>query len=254
MANNYTDFVKNIPIPWLTSNTNGLKYWAQIANLMDANTESTKDGVMASFPEYCPTDGYSYLGREYGILQGVSETDTAFSYRMRRYWNAWEFSGTALGILAQLYFQGYTNAYLIQRNGLVFQLNGRPDISNTGDMTDVLTYWDAGNNPVTGQPIFTFNDEYNIASRFTIYLPVPAAWTDIQDPPTNTSSPTISELNIILESINQWKPAKATFDGLIVSNYWTIGFPKRTISCAPGSPNAINYKAGVKYVFGPDLY
>ena len=255
MANNYDQFVQQIPLQWLCQGPIGQKYWAQIAALFDNNTNTIKSSVLASFPDFAPSDGLQYLGREFGILQGISETDDDFRYRMRRYWNAWKFTGTALGVLTQLWFQGYQDAYCVQQNGLIFNLTNTPDISNDGDLTSNLNIFDAGLDPMVNFPNFTFGD--TVASTFAIILPtIPATWTDIQVPPTNISAPTISELNVILNSVIQWKPAKATFLGLFVmsSTTWMIGFPVRSISAPPGSPNQIGYNSGTIYFIPPITY
>lgn len=256
MSNNYKEYVSEIPLTWLTQGPTGSKYWQQIATIMDNNTDLAKEAVLASFPEYAPDDALQYLGKEFGILQGVDETNDDFKYRMRRYWNAWKFTGTALGVLTQLWFQGYHDAYCIQQNGLVFHLISEPDISNGGDLPASLAYFDAGTDPISGFPTF-YLDGNDIASKFAILLtPIPGSWDDIVVPPTTTSSPSISELNVIINSIIQWKPAKATFIGLYIfaATTWTIGWPPRHISAPPGNPNAINYHSGTVYFIPPILY
>ncbi len=72
-----------------------------------------------------------------------------------------------------------------------------------------------------GSPWWRFDDKTDFCSRFGVfYFGVPSGWTDIQAVPTDTSSPTLSEVNTIRQIIAKWKNAEATCMGIYV---WTSG-------------------------------
>lgn len=160
----------------------------------DSYVFQAKQAVGYRFPDFAPPDALSAIGRERLIDQGIdpqlspSETSAAYAARLKDAWNIWLKGGTAWGMLIALAAQGYTGAHVLQQNGLDFSLSG-------------------GNLVITTVPIFRSGDPF---SRFLVYFPSPpSSWTNIVNPPTPSSAPTLQELRKLRRIINLWKPACA---------------------------------------------
>lgn len=60
-------------------------------------------------------------------------------------------------------------------------------------------------------------------SRFVVMFdPIPTSWNSVQNPPTQTSAPSISEIALISQIINDWKPAKSSCVGILGIEPFTI--------------------------------
>ncbi len=131
-------------------------------------------------------------------------------------------------MLYQLYETlGYEQVYLVQQNGKIYH----PDSLGVDDPRDGVA---VGNTmtlatPATPGPGYTktipagsewwrFDDKTDFCSRFALLFPgpLPASWTDIQNPPTSTSAPSLNEINMIKQIVQRWRNAEATFMGIYV--------------------------------------
>jgi len=238
-----TEFLAGLPIPWLNSNPIGQGNANVLGYMFDFYYNMALQAVQVRFPTYAPKDALRYIGDERGLLQGVSESDADFAIRLKLAWIYWALAGTPIGVLFELYNQGYADGYLVQVNGPIYSISGTPDVN---DPISALVKELAGINPnIDGDPewwTFDYNTEFT--SRFALLFPsVPAQWTDVQStaPPlgigprigttSDTSSPSTSDINTIYNIVNKWKPAKATFMGIFLTTAGeTIGFPVDTIA------------------------
>lgn len=238
MADNFTDWLKSLPIPWLTGNSAGQANAEVLGNLVDTQTDYTKQAVKAHMPDYAPADALPHIASERGLIQGPSESNASFATRLKFSWEQWQFAGSPLGILIQLYYQGYTNMVLVQQNGLAFTLTGTlPAFTTPGswDPTPNLVITNTGTNPnISGTPSWwTFDLNNPFCSRYALIFPqsLPASWTNVISPPTPTTAPTLSQINTIRSILKTWSAGKATCVGIYaVTQNKCIGYPVRLIN------------------------
>lgn len=244
------EWLRRLAIPWLVGREVGAADVTSYGTVIDDQIELTKEAVKARMPEECPSDALPYIGNERGLIQGgtvgsFSESDADFGLRLREAWDVWPYAGTPLSLLLQLYYTlGIDNAVIVQQNGLFFTLGAVPEFP---PLTDYLNYsttaaletdlppdptrtgfpWFAQTIPA-GNPWWLFDNKTDLCNRFVVIFPapLPASWTDVQNPPTSTSAPTISEVNAIRGMIQQWRNAEAQCVGIIVQTDGLIwGYP-----------------------------
>lgn len=143
------------------------------------------------FPSFASPDALGAIGSERLIDKGTSpqlgtpETDAAYAVRLKNAWSIWSLAGTAWGLLTAFKAQGYAPT-LVQQNGLQFTLDGGGNVVITVGAPLAVPIW----------------------NMFEVWFPtVPSSWTDIHNPPTLTSAPSITELRRLRRIINLWKPA-----------------------------------------------
>lgn len=199
----------------------GQAYLAQYGAEADAVVARAKAAIEARAPGAGPSDALPFIGAERQIIRGPGDTDDSYAERLRRAWETWELGGKQYGILMALRALGYTatngDPLLVQVNGLGYQLT---DSDATDGSNIVLT--DLGGNPnLPGNPPWwMFDSDLSSGafwSKFALVFPsIPSGWTDIQNPPTPSTAPTLDEVNLIRRVVNKWKGAKATFVAIAV--------------------------------------
>lgn len=238
-----TDFLNGLPLPWLNQNPIGQGNANVLGYMFDYFTNQVLQGVQMRFPTFAPKDALRYIGDERGLLQGKTESDADFAERLRLAWVYWAVAGTPIGIMFELYKQGYADGYLVQVNGNIYNLDGTPDPT---DPVDSLVKNVVGINPLIfgNPPWWTFDSDETFTSRFALLFPTaPVQWNDIlSNAPlygigtrdgytTDTSAPSTSDINTIYNIVNKWKPAKATFMGIFVVTAGSfIGYPVGSIA------------------------
>lgn len=175
--------------------------------------ELSRQATQMRFPDFASSDALGSIGSERLIDRGAGpqlvtqETDAAYAARLKTAWDIWYWAGTAFGMLTALAVQGYT-PYVVQQNGLRFSLDGSGAL--------VVT---------VGAP-WTFPAP-NLWNTFLVILTsIPSSWTDIQNPPTTSSAPTVNEIDRIARIINLWRPAHMVCAGLQVvtsGSIWGFG-------------------------------
>lgn len=246
---NITEWLQQLEIPWLVSGPNGRADVTSYGTVLDGQVALVKAAVKARFPELAPADALPYLASERGLLQGgtigggPSESNSAFGTRLKQAWDVpgWPVAGTPYAILIQLYYSlGYTNVIIAQQNGLIYGLVASPtgdpdtdlDIETAAPLITPATPGPDREDQKTipaGTPWWYFDDKTDFCSRFVVIFPspLPAWWTDIENPPTQTSAPSLSEVNAIRKIIQQWRNAEATCVGIIVSTSGLLwGYPQ----------------------------
>ena len=204
----YQGFLETLPIPWL-NRPQGKAFLAAHGVVLDDLVDRVKQAVKVRFPGLAPSDALGPLANERLLDRGPSETNESFATRLQKAWNVWPFVGTATGLLIALHFAGFTDAVLVQQNGLAYKITGTPDLDdpsacvlpaialNTtplsrprlllrsdgtafvgadGGTTAGLSWWtfSTPNNPGTGKQYRL--DEFNndgFVSRFAILFPGP---------------------------------------------------------------------------------
>lgn len=233
---NIKEWLQGLPIPWLVGGPNGHADVGSYGTVLDSKVALTKLAFKAGMPEKTPADGLDNIGHDRGLIQGGSiagpaESNTAFGTRLRGAWDVRPYDGAPLAILLQLYYTlGYTSVAYAQQNGVVYTLTTPP---TDPPLTDYLVATDAGalTSPAapsadrpeqkiipTGTPWWRFDDKTDFCSRFAIIFgtPLPASWVSIVNPPTTSSTPSLSEVNTIRDIIRRFKNAETTCMGIYV--------------------------------------
>ena len=203
-----TAWLHALPISWLTQNTNAYADATAQGTVYDGQVDLIKQAVEARFPDTTPATGLPYVGDNFGLIQGIAESDATFRIRCKDAWNQWALAGTFLEMLVQLFFTcgiGGTTTYIVQQNGLAYSLSGAPTAGQ--DPTSLLVITTLPLNYFVGDhsgvPWWYFDYHDDLCARFAIVM-------ETADLPTPTAS-SKSILNIIT---NRWKPAKALYMGL----------------------------------------
>jgi hypothetical protein len=236
----YIQYFQSIPIPPITQAPNAQRWWAAYGKYMNDIVTLILNAAQVAYPDFAPSDALSIIADEVGLLQGISESNASFILRLKAAYTFGTTSGTALGLLLNLHYQGL-DGYLIQQNGLWSKLN-----NNTIDLTNLqaslVTGFVPGNNslikgnppyfsiPIKGSPndvksgqfypvIPNYYFQYTLPrfhgvqqnNRFILYFDsAPSVW--------GGGIPTTFQLDQYQNIINIWKPSKSIFAGIIVRN------------------------------------
>lgn len=236
-----TEWLQNLPISWLVSDSAEVTSYGTV---LDGQASLVKQAIKARMPTQAPSDALAHIGNERGLIQqgtiaGAAESNTAFGLRLRKVWdNDWPAAGTPASILMELYRAlGYTNAYIVQQNGVLYSLttpsaaDPRDGVTVTATMTTPVAISPGPGATKTipiNSPWWTFDTNTDFCSRFAVLFPgsLPASWTSILNPPTGVSAPSLSEVNAIRSIIAQFKNAEATCMGIyVLKTGKMIGYP-----------------------------
>lgn len=247
-----TRWLRNLPISWLAQREVGQDDVTSYGSVMDDSVDRLRFGVQARMPTKAPADALPYIGTDRGIVQGGSiagpaESDADFGARAKKGWDeAWPYAGTPFGVLLQLYWTfGYLNVAIVQQNGLIYTINPPPSDPPDPEVDMIISEANPLAAPATpipprpeykvipaGNPWVSFDGKTDLCNRFMVVFGgiLPPHWTDIQDPPTLTSAPSISEINTMKAIVNQWRNAEAIFLGIAVlaGAGYTWGYPPGT--------------------------
>ena len=275
----YRDHLPAAAPSWLRDTDAGQAWLEEHGQALDDLVAEVKSAVKARMPTEAPADALPWIGQERQILRAPFDANESYAKRLEGAWDTWPFAGSAVGILLALYAQGYGSGaeeppIIVQQNGLAHQLALRNQFVPTGTTaidfgheTLVLFETPLGPNPAIGgnMPLaagvtewWSFsatdldgnNDQWN--NRFGLIFPEPmASWTDIQDPPTPTSAPSLDEVNTIRQLVHQWRAGESLFMWITVigtgAHYW--GEPGLTW----GEPGLTWGSGSSGAQWGPDL-
>lgn len=249
-----TEFLQNLPIPWLCGNPEGQANAGAIGQVLDDQVDQLRQAVKAHMPTLAPADALPHIASERGLIQGPGESNSAFALRLQDAWDEWVWAGTWLGVLAQLQLSlGYAsgNFIIVQQSGLAYSLTGT--VSSTDPSTwptNLVTTTLGTNQNLSGSPPwwrfdyapygapqpYPLNTEQQntaMGSRYALifYGTLPASWTNIVSPPTPSTAPSLSEVNTIRKILRAWSPARMTCMGIfVVTAGMSIGWPVRLIN------------------------
>ena len=125
-ASPFSSWHSTLPIPWLVAGPNGQAESLAWPAYLDALLGQLLAARYASFPGRAPVDALAHIGGDRGIEQGPTETNASFVIRLKDAWAAWSRAGTAVELLAELYYGGFPGAVIAQQNGLLYNLTGAP--------------------------------------------------------------------------------------------------------------------------------
>ncbi len=183
----YRDWLSRLQIPWLVGREFGSAEWGAYGDLLDGEVAKLNDATQASFPEKCAADALPPIASELQLPQGYLESEAAHRIRLRNPWDPWQFAGQHLGLLLALYLDGYTDAILVQQNGLYHRLTSPLaddpiDSLERGTLGELATALTSSVNPAAtpipaGTAWWTFDSDIELCSRFAVLLPTqPPFW------------------------------------------------------------------------------
>lgn len=244
---NYESYQPSI-LPAFLAGVNGLAYAATLGELKDTISDEARAAAVVGMPNALQPEALPAIAFERQLQRGLAETDAQFAERLRTAPDAWQLAGTPLSILLQLeVIYPTTPMYLVQQAVRAYGL--QPPVPG-GTIYDRLVIYTLPG----GGWVFDNNSGFPLTegfwSRFSllIYDP-PSTWTDIVEPPTSLTAPTLNEVNDITKIVLKWKPAKATFMGTIVRISGPIWDWPPDLWDAPG----LDWN-GTGVTFAPTLY
>lgn len=177
------EWLQNLPIGWLTGRTWGRAEVTSYGSVLDDQVTKVADAVKARMPSKCNADALPYIGIDRKLLQGKS-SDADYRTRLLSAWDDWALAGTAAELLAQLEFNGFEGATIVQQNGLIWFLDGPiaagadplgqvvvEDLSPLAtDLPPIAPY--ARTIPA-GTPWWRFDDKTDFCSRFAVIFAGP---------------------------------------------------------------------------------
>jgi hypothetical protein len=183
----YRDWYEKLNIPWLVGREVGKKEAGALGDILDGYGDLADAATKARFPDHAPSDALPVIAGERRIFQGYGESESSWRTRLREAPDAWERAGWHLGMLLALYFDGYTDAVVVQQNGLYARLTlplntadpfASLTIGTLGTIATALTSSKAGGPTIpAGNPWWLFDSNTALCSRFAILLPTqPAFW------------------------------------------------------------------------------
>ncbi len=107
MAGNFRNKRKKLAPRWLTDGDGG-KVGYSLDFIKDGFIERLRLGVLARLPENgpngetAPPDALEAMGRDRGLIQGISETDAAYADRLKNWLTTWKTAGNPYALMQQL--------------------------------------------------------------------------------------------------------------------------------------------------------
>ena len=201
----WADYQEGLAPPWLRIGA-GLGWLRGLGDTKDELELRVKDAVKLRHPGLAPTDALGKLSAERGMVQGITETQTAFRSRLQASFSIWPWAGTPTGLLRALYWAGYPNTGLITGSGNAHYLDGSQNVVSA-----------------------TVSGGYALPSGFwngfavLFFTPWPSFWSGV--PPGNASD----EVNFLRSLVNQWKPGHGLLENMQVITAPTWGWlPSQT--------------------------
>ncbi len=224
-----TEWLRSLKIPWLVGGENGSADVGAYGGVLDAQVALIKEAVKARMPTEAPSDALQHIGNDRGLIQGgqysgYPESDEDFAERLRLAWdNSWPYAGTPLGIFKQLWDTlQYDYPIIIQQNGLIYTWDTTTVTVDTAaeliaDATPYPTPLYTKTIPA-GEPWWRFDDKTDFCSRFMVLFwnGGPGWWTDVQETLTESTAPSLNEVNTMRSIISRWKNAESTCMGIYV--------------------------------------
>src|SRR6266568_4051613 len=118
----YVNWILSLQIPWLVSGPIASAYARVFGTVLDNSTTVWQEAVKARMPQESPSDALPYIAIERNLIDGYGETEQHYRDRLQAIWKIAPFYGTSIGILLQLYYQGYTDGYLIGVSGNILSI------------------------------------------------------------------------------------------------------------------------------------
>ncbi len=162
----------SLPIPWLVGDATSQADADAQATVIGQQADLVFEATKARMPSLGPADALPHIGGDRQLEQGPEETDANFRIRLQTAWDDWARAGTALEMLVQLHWAGFTDAVIAQQNGLLYSLSAYPTAGV--DPTSLLVIEDASTSVTLGVPWWTIDAVDAMANRFVVLFPTSA--------------------------------------------------------------------------------
>ncbi len=142
-----TEYVQSVfakvPI-WMTRAV-GAKFLVSMIMLADAGAKALLEALYARFPGVGTPTALPYIGRDRGMIRGMSDTDLTFGARLIQWLDRWRIAGSQLAICiaVQEYCSGSPKVKVVNRTGRMTTLNS----DGSSSFADVTWNWDSLSHP-----------------------------------------------------------------------------------------------------------
>lgn len=162
--------------PWLNGDM-GSRYMFTMGLMWDTLAEETRLGVIQRYPSVADPSALPALGRDRGIIRGISETDAGYAQRLRKFKATWKLAGNAPTLLNQLW--GFMGPSCTR---IRYVVNGYSGAAGAG--TQFADWWTIDNTGTSFQRVSPSNWDwdgaygYNIRFWIIVYRSdlTPAKW------------------------------------------------------------------------------
>lgn len=236
----WQDYQLELAPPWLQRGAGG----AWLRALGDAKDEVEarfKEAVKTRLPGVCPVDALERIGGERGIDRAPLETDASYRQRVLNAWDAWQWGGTAKGVLLAIHDAGYNQGVIQLLVG-----SGRHHF-----VTPSRTYvWFGYANEVPG----VMPSGRHMWSSFRIVFMNHETLGGSPFFPQGIPSSSSDEVSNLRRLVMKWKPPHARFDGFVVQGFQTDR-SARTWGVAINAPSPFNMPSwGPPTTLGSDCW
>ena len=180
--------------------------------LKDDIVDRYQEAGTAGYPDLAPADALPWIGKERMLPRMPGESEAAYRERLRLAWETWREAGTIPGMLKALDRLGLPAAgelYLIEEGGKYSYL-----LSSTVTLGSLMVQRH------TSRSGWWFDGE-TLNTRFALLFDTDHATVD----PGSASGP--ASIASLVETVNTWRPASATFYGIyvILAGTHFLGWP-----------------------------
>jgi hypothetical protein len=218
-----TSFKKLLP-SWLSIDQGELLWWS-LGVVMDGFLQRAYLGTRARFPTYTPEDALSYMSRDRKIVRGIGETADNFAIRLIRWLDDHRTRGNPYALMEQLaaYCQASVRIRTVDRRGNVFTRarDGTPS-KTTVTPADPGWEWDGiAKSPQWARfwVIIYPESDGGTPPTYTPWdnkVPFDGSWLfDGTHMYGTTATP--GEVATVQQIINDWKPAGAHCEWIIIA-------------------------------------
>lgn len=210
---------------------NGSALLRRLGEMFDEQRDRLIQGVLARFPAQGsvdpngiygppPSDAQDAMGEDRGLPRATTESadnggahDLAYGVRLQAAWDTWDYAGSHYGLLRALQIAGYTAMVIVQDNGRYAQLTGGAGTVADLSLGTLMTCVDRPG-ATAGWMFDALKGVFY--SQFGIVFTADAA---------NLQS--IAGQKILVDIVNEWKPAKANFVAawVIIAGGSVLGWP-----------------------------
>lgn len=175
----YEKWATQLRLSWLKGEKGKAILGAWARTLGDISAAWALRGLQQQFPQLADVTALPLHGSPSGLPQGPGESDADYALRLTYAVPLRRLTGTWIGLLLALHFEGFTGLVLVQQNGRAVELDDPAAIDlaeldlTDADVIDSLQLITAlGGHPgIDDHPWWTFDDDREYCSRFAILAP-----------------------------------------------------------------------------------